>query len=119
MLAALTFIRTIPAWAWYGIAVVAAIISFLIYSDHIRDEAVEQDRADTRARVTETVLDAERKANRNDERRRVEREAQTQELEQARDEADPAATRQPVGPAVRAVLNRLREQQQTHSPPAP
>lgn len=107
-------IRSAPAWVWYGIAVVAAIISFLIYLDHTRDEAVRQDRADTRARVTETVLEAERTANRNDEQRRVVREQQTDELVQAREDAikdTPDETNLPTGPATRAVLECLRAQE--------
>jgi hypothetical protein len=107
-------IRSAPAWVWYSLACAAAIISFLIYLDHTREEAVRQDRADTRAKVTERVLESERTANRNDEQRRVVRDRQTEELVQAREDAikdTPDETNLPAGPSVSRVLDCLRAQE--------
>lgn len=115
----LATVRSAPAWVWYSLACAAAIISFVIYLDHTRDEAVRQDRVETRARVTETVLQAERTANRNDEQRRVVLQRQTDELVQAREDAikdTPDETNLPAGPAVRAVLEALRRQETESAP---
>ena len=108
-------------WA-YGIAAVLVLAALWTFSapfrslfDFLNDrEAVGDYKAETRAKVTGKVLEAERSANRNDAERRVVRERQTDELERAREEAvraDPQAGGQMAGPAVRAVLDRLRTQQ--------
>ena len=80
-------------------------------------EAVGDYKAETRAKVTGKVLEAERSANRNDAERRVVRERQTDELERAREEAM-RANPEPVlaGPATRAVLQELRRQQDANHP---
>lgn len=113
-LAIWTALRSVPRWAWCGIAVVALVIAAAVYVGHRERAAVQADRAEHKAEVTETVLDAERTANRNDEERRTVRRHQTRELETARDEAinaNPDESNLPAGPSVTAVLSSLREQE--------
>lgn len=115
----------LPKWLRYGIAVVVGAL--LIWGgwnlwlwQHDKG-VIEQDRADTRAKVNETMLDAEREANRKDEARRVVRERQTDELETAREEAikeSPDETSDIAGPATRAVLRELRRQADSAGGPA-
>ena len=100
-----------PRWA-QGLALIAvSIVTFLAWDAWDDRAAIKQDRAERRAKITETVLDAERQANRNDMGRRVVRDRQTDELERAREEAM-RANPEPVlaGPATRAVLEELRRQ---------
>lgn len=106
----------LPKWLRLaGAALAAALLLWGAWSVWIaiHDRSiVREHEAEQRAVVTERVLESERSANRNDERRRVVREAQTDDLERAREEAV-RANPEPVlaGPAVRAVLAELRRQQ--------
>ena len=96
-----------------GLAVFALVIVAGVYVGLRERAAVKADRAERQAEVTETVLEAERSANRNDEQRRAVRERQIDVLESAREQAiteHPDETSLPAGPAVRAVLRELREQ---------
>lgn len=110
----------VPWWA-YGIA--AALLALALWQlsapiravfDWFNDrEAVAKHEAKVTAQVTETVLEAERAANRNEDRRRVIRDRQADELDTAIDEAAreyPDETSLPAGPAVRAVLGELQRQ---------
>lgn len=82
-------------------------------------EAVSDHETKVKAKVIETELDAERNANRNDQGRRIIRERQTDELEQAREDAiDEEDTSVLAGPAVRAVMRELRRQASEDSDPA-
>lgn len=81
----------LPKWLRYGTAAVAAgLLLWGAWSvwiwQHDRS-IVREHEAEQRAVVTERVLQSERDANRNDERRRVVRERQTDDLERAREEA--------------------------------
>lgn len=122
MIASLAFLKSVPRWAWYAIGAVALVISVLVYLNRRDARVIEQDRAERTAKVTKTVLEAERTANRNDAERRVVIEVQTRELERAREQAieeSPDEANRPAGPAVSAVLDSLREQGRGDSRPAP
>ena len=110
-----------PRWA-QGLALVAVgIVAFLAWDAWDDRAAIKQDRAERRAKITETVLDAERQANRNDMGRRVERDRQDTALETAIDQAvrdNPDEADLPAGPSVRATLRELRTQAAGSSDPA-
>lgn len=111
-----------PKWLRYGSAALAAALllwgAWSVWIAIHDRSIVREHEAEQRAVVTERVLESERSANRNDERRRVVREAQIDDLERAREEAtteQPDETSLPAGPAVRAVLECLRAQERGDS----
>lgn len=106
-----TFIRRIPAWVWAVIAlpiVAAVLVLLIIHSTNERvEEAVSADRNAVEVEVRARQLEAERNATFEKEQRDANAAVATQELrnEVAKGVADP------VGPGVRSVLERMREQQ--------
>lgn len=110
-----------PRWA-QGLVLIA--VGILVWQAwlYFHDKGVIEDHeAEVTAEVSETTLEAERTANRNDEGRRVIREIHTRELVQAREDAiheSPDETDAVAGPAVRAVLRELRTQADQDSGPA-
>ena len=76
-----------PRWA-QGLALAASgMAAFLAWDGFDDRAAVREHETRVSAKVTETVLEAERTANRNDEVRRAARETQAEALQQARKEA--------------------------------
>lgn len=105
------FVRRIPAWVWAVVAVplaLALMVLLIIHSTNERvEEAVAADRNAVEVGVRARQLEAERNATFEKEQRDANAVVATQELrnEVAKGVADP------VGPGVRSVLERMREQQ--------
>jgi predicted Holliday junction resolvase-like endonuclease len=95
-----------------GVTVALAAGALWQALDRLNDRAeVARHETATTASVREAELTAEREANRQDEIRRETREAQTEALRRAREDAiDESPSPVVAGPAVRAVLRELRTQ---------
>lgn len=52
-------IASLPRWAWYGIAGVAAAIAFLLWLNAREEAAVERDRAKARVETVERAREAD------------------------------------------------------------
>jgi len=106
-----TFVRGIPAWVWAVIAVpiVMALLVLLIihWTDARVEQAVQVDRNEAQIEIRGRQLEAERTATYEKEQRDQAAAVATQEL---RNEVAKGVA-EPVGPGVRSVLERMREQQ--------
>ena len=102
-----------------GFVVPIALVALLgaavaLWFHHHDKQVIAQHDAIQAAQVNKAELEAERTAEANDAVRQQERQSQTKDLNDARDQAqrsNPDEAAKPAGPSTAAVLRRLREQQ--------
>lgn len=111
---ALAGFLALPRWVHIALACLLLVaVLFTLHRCSVAD-AVKADRATTEAKVSKTVIEADRAAERADEARQAEIRANDATMRKAIDDAvqkDPEGASRPAGPISRAAAEQLRKRQ--------